>query len=82
MRWENLTACLNLGYEVNLSARGTTKRKRCIAVVVRYRKVAGANNVHPDQNIDAPMESNLRYPKHGAHHPVRETDINQVAGSD
>jgi len=47
-------------------------------MMVRYRKITKANNVHPDKNIHTPMKSHLRYPKHGKHHLIREADVDQV----
>lgn len=44
------------------------------------RKVSLSKNVHTDESIDIPVEGYLSDPYHCEHDPVRETNIDQVAG--
>jgi hypothetical protein len=80
MRRRSLSAFCKLGYEVNLSAGWATKRKGCLALVVCYRKISLAQNVHTDQGVDVWADLKLSDPHHGKHDHIGEADIDQVAG--
>ncbi|MGA3097609.1 MAG: hypothetical protein ABSF25_14235 [Bryobacteraceae bacterium] len=80
MRRRSLSTFCKLGYEVNLSARWATERKGRLALVVCYRKISLAQNVHADQGVDVWADHKLSDPHHGEHHHIGEADIDQVAG--
>jgi hypothetical protein len=79
MRRRNLSAFRKLGYEVNLSAGWATEREGRLALVVCYRKISLAQNVHTDQGVDVWADHKLSDPHHGKNHHIGEADIDQVA---
>jgi hypothetical protein len=76
----DLIAFIDFCHEVNLPSRRATKRKGRLLLVVGYRKVACPDDIHTYHDIYSLMEGYFRNPHHRKHDPVREANIDQMAG--
>jgi hypothetical protein len=80
MRWRDSLRRLKLSNEVDVAARWIAEREGGLALMMRYRKVSLAQDVHAYQGVDVWAERKAGNAHHAEQNSVWEADVDQVAG--